>query len=265
MAADKKRQKEEEEEKKKRERVEKRLTQLNSQMDDRLFKEACMMREKNIMNFVRGMNKEFTRRRKAAELTVGNKIDRSSTSPSSVDFSSTVLVPFRETLPPLSRPYDAEVVRIWDFLHSFSDVFSLSGKPDTPDIDTPDTDAPDTDTPDTPDTPKSLPSLNALQDAINCLKTNAPEPQKHSDAITLFKGIAMDMCKVISPRLVFLCCSMLPFSVLLQLQNTQFNCFHLFCKALRKSFHHRYPILKRLEGMAQKADLKKMETCPVYQ
>eukprot|EP00571_Detonula_confervacea_P012392 CAMPEP_0172304510 /NCGR_PEP_ID=MMETSP1058-20130122/5901_1 /TAXON_ID=83371 /ORGANISM="Detonula confervacea, Strain CCMP 353" /LENGTH=1370 /DNA_ID=CAMNT_0013015761 /DNA_START=330 /DNA_END=4439 /DNA_ORIENTATION=+ len=184
-AADRKRLKEEEDEKKKRERVEKRLSQLNSQMDDRLFKEACMMREKNIMNFVRGMNKEFTRRRKAAELTVGNKVDRASFSPS-INSSSTVLVPFQEMLPPVSRPYDAEVVRIWDFLHSFSDVLSMS------------------------DTPTSLPTLNSLQDAINYLKTSASDQRKRSNVIELFKGIAIDLCKVISPSLTKTLSSSIP-------------------------------------------------------
>ena len=175
-AADKKRLKEEDEEKKKRERIEKRLSQLSLQMDDRLFKEACMMREKNILNFVRGMNKEFTRRRRAAELAVGHKIDRLTSSPSIIS-SSNILAPFGQTLPPLSKIlYDVEVVRVWDFLHSFSDAFSTSA------------------------TPTSLPSLDSLQDAINCLKTNACDQRKRSNAIKLFKGIAIDLCKVISPR-----------------------------------------------------------------
>ena len=139
------------------------------------------MREKNIMNFVRGMNKEFARRRKAVEISVGNKLDRSTASSPTVDSSSTILVPFRKALPPLSRPYDAEVVRIWDFLHSFSDAFS---KPE-----------PGTDTP-----TSNLPSLDSLQDAIDCLKTEAQEETKRSDAIQLLKEIAMDLCKVISPR-----------------------------------------------------------------
>ncbi|KAL7541225.1 hypothetical protein ACHAXR_012783 [Thalassiosira sp. AJA248-18] len=176
-AENKKRQKEEEEDKRKRDRVEKRLSQLNNQMDDRLFKESCMMREKNIMNFVRGLNKEFTRRRKAAELAVGNKVDRSLTASPSIDSTASILAPFAEMLPPISRPYDVDIVRIWDFLHSFSDAFSTS------------------------DTPSSLPSLDSLQDAMNSIKTNPCDNEKRSHAIKLFKGIAMDLCKVISPSL----------------------------------------------------------------
>lgn len=169
---EKRRLKVEEDDQKKRERVNKRLAQLSSQMDDRLFKEACMMRERNIMNLVRGMAKEFVRRRKATELIVGNTIDRSTT-PSLLDTASTVLAPFGEMLPPLSRTYDVEVVRIWDFLHSFSDVFSKI----------------------------SIPSLDALQDAIVCLrtKTNRFDEQESLKAMELFKEIAIGLCKVISP------------------------------------------------------------------
>jgi hypothetical protein len=180
--ADKKRLKQEEDDQKKRDRVNKRLAQLSSQMDDRLFKEACMMRERSIMNFVRGMAKEFCRRRKAAELIVGNTIDRSTTPSFSMDTASTVLVPFGETLPPISRTYDVEVVRIWDFLHSFSDIVSKSTAPSS----------------------TSIPSLDDLQDATVCLKTNGCDEEKKSKAVELFKGIAIGLCKVISPGCDFL-------------------------------------------------------------
>ena len=197
-AAGKRRLKEEEEDQKKKKRVEKRLSQLNLQMDDRMFKESCMMREKNIMNFVRGLNKEFARRRKAAELAVGNKIERSLAS--SPPFrSSSILAPFGEMLPPLSRTYDGEVVRIWDFLHSFSSVFPVSSMP------------------------TSLLSLNSLQDAIDCLKTNARDQQKRSSAVELFEGIAIGLCKVISPRCVSICLA---------------NCTHLRHSALTTSSMH---------------------------
>ncbi len=175
--ADKKRLKQEEDDQKKRDRVNKRLAQLNSQMDDRLLKEACMMRERSIMNFVRGMAKEFGRRRKATELIVANTIDRSTTPSFSMDTASTVLVPFGEMLPPISRTYDVEVVRIWDFLHSFSDIFSKFTAPSS----------------------TSIPSLDALQDAIVCLKSNGCDKEKNSKAMELFKGIAIGLCKVISP------------------------------------------------------------------
>ena len=173
--ADKKRIRQEEDDQKKRERVNKRLAQLNSQMDDRLFKEACLARERNVMNLARGVAKEFGRRRKAVELIVGNTIERSVTSFSSMDSLYSVLVPFGEMLPPVFRTYDVEVVRIWDFLHSFSCVFSKSTDP------------------------SSIPSLDALQNAIVCLKTYGCDKEKTLTAVDLFKGIAIDLCKVISP------------------------------------------------------------------
>ena len=173
--AENRRLREEKEEKKKKDRVEKRLTILNSQMDDRLFKESCTVRERNVMNFVRGLNKEFTRRKKAAELAATSQIDRSSASSPSVD-ASRILAPFHQTLPPLSRAYSAEVVRIWDFLHSFSQVFAADAE--------------------------SLPSLDALQDAFDCLKTSSSDPKARSAAAELLEGIAIELCNVISPRYV---------------------------------------------------------------
>jgi hypothetical protein len=178
LVADKKRLKDEEEDQKRKERVNKRLLLLNNQMDDRLSKEACMMREKSIMNFMRAMSKEFIRRRKAAELVVGNKIDRSSSSSPSRRASSAFLVPFNKMLPPLSRTHDVEVVRLWDFLHSFSNIFSMTTSSISPS------------------------TLDDLQDAITCLKTHECDKQRRLDAVKLFTGIAIDLCRVISPGCV---------------------------------------------------------------
>ena len=135
-----------------------------------------MARERNVMNLARGMTKEFARRRKAIELIVCNAIERDAASSSSIDTSSTVLTKFGEMLPPVARIYAVEVVRIWDFLHSFSEVFSKSTELST------------------------IPSLEILQDAFVCLKTNGSDKQKRLQAVVLFKGIALDLCKVISPR-----------------------------------------------------------------
>jgi hypothetical protein len=173
--ADKKRLRSDEEDQKRRERINKRMLLLNNQMDDRLSKEACMMREKCIMNLVRALNKEFVRRRKAAELIVGSKLDRSSSSSTSKNSSSDVLVPFNQMLPPLARSHNFEVVKLWDFLHSFSNIFSLST------------------------TPVSPATLDALQDALDCLNTNGCDKQERSNAVQLLTGIAIDLCKVISP------------------------------------------------------------------
>ncbi len=240
--ADKKRLKQEEDDQKKRERVNKRLAQLSSQMDDRLFKEACMMREKCIMNLVRGMVKEFSRRRKAAELIVGNTIDRSTTISPFMDTASTVLAPFDKMLPPLYQTYDAEVVRIWDFLHSFSDVFSKSTEPSS----------------------FSIPSLDALQDAVVCLKTNRCDKQKSSNAVDLFKGIAIGLCKVISPGCVV--CMTVKYScfVALCMKNPNPHPVISLSTVSQKSYHRR-PNWNFLGRTGQKVDHRKMQMYPASQ
>eukprot|EP00985_Skeletonema_marinoi_P019689 scaffold11395_cov182-Skeletonema_marinoi.AAC.4 len=182
--ASRKRQKDEEEDKKKQNRVEKRLAQLNIQMDDKLFKEALLARERNLQNFVRGMNKEYNRRRKAAELVVGNKLEHSKFSTSD---SASSLVTFRTMLPPLSRPYDEEVVRVWDFVHSFSGALKEST------------------------TLPSMPSLDTLQDAVNSLKIKSADGKKNrTEAVQLMKGIAITLCRVISPSLTKTLSSSIP-------------------------------------------------------
>mmetsp|Transcript_26902 Transcript_26902/g.55459 ORF Transcript_26902/g.55459 Transcript_26902/m.55459 type:complete len:2488 (+) Transcript_26902:443-7906(+) len=168
-----KRLKEEEEELKKKERVEKRLAQLGLQMDERLSKESYNVRERNIVNFARSMTKEFNRRRRAAEIAVAHKVD--SPSVSSHLNTSTSLPPFREMLPPLSREYDEDIVRLWDFINSFQDAF-YGNNPDA-----------------------SPPSIEKLQDAIDCL--NDPKEEKRFNSVELLSNIAINLCKVISPTL----------------------------------------------------------------
>lgn len=179
-----KRQKDEEEDKKKQNRVEKRLAQLAVQMDDKLFKEALMARERNLQNFVRGMNKEYNRRRKAAELVVGNKLEHSKFSTSD---SASSLVTFRTMLPPLSRHYDEEVVRVWDFLHSFSGAFKESS------------------------VLPSMPSLDTLQDAVNSLKNKSADGEENrTGAVKLMTAISITLCTVISPSLTRTLSSSIP-------------------------------------------------------
>jgi len=282
LATDRRREKEEEDTKKKQERVERRMGLLNNQMDDRLFKEACSMRERNVMNFVRGLTKEFQRRRKAAEQVVGNKIDRTMQAPRSDNSTSTILVPFDAKLPPISRTYEPEVIRVWDFLHSFSEVISPSSENAAatmqkltkeqealaitghPTLGEKDEHLPSEPAGELfPDgwvyrrikrtggqrkdmydrnyySPKlslrfrqradalryiekleeadgdealailryyrrealssTLPSLDSIQDAFDCLSTDKSDSPKRSNAIKLFERIAIDLCKVISPE-----------------------------------------------------------------
>ena len=179
-----KRQKDEEEELKRQARIEKRLAQLNIQMDDKLFKEALVARERHLQNFVRGMNKEYNRRRKAAEVVVGNKLEHSKFSASS---SASSVVAFREMLPQFSRQYDEEVVRIWDFIHSFSGAFKDSTELSI------------------------MPSLDTLQDAVDSLKSKVTgRENSRTDAVQLMKSIAITLCTAISPNLTKTLSSSIP-------------------------------------------------------
>ncbi len=168
-----KRLKEEEEELKKKERADKRLSQLGLQMDERICKESYNIRERSIVNFARSMTKEFNRRRRAAEIVVAHKVD--SPSVSSLSNTSTSLFPFREMLPPLSREYDEDIVRLWDFINSFKDAF-YGSNPDS-----------------------SPPSIDTLQNAIDCL--NDPKDDRRYNSVELLSNIAINLCKVISPSL----------------------------------------------------------------
>ncbi len=155
-----KRLKEEEEELKKKERADKRLSQLGLQMDERICKESYNIRERSIVNFARSMTKEFNRRRRAAEIVVAHKVD--SPSVSSLSNTSTSLFPFREMLPPLSREYDEDIVRLWDFINSFKDAF-YGSNPDS-----------------------SPPSIDTLQNAIDCL--NDPKDDRRYNSVELLSN-----------------------------------------------------------------------------
>eukprot|EP00804_Cyclotella_cryptica_P004728 CCRYP_016229-RA/>CCRYP_016229-RA protein AED:0.01 eAED:0.01 QI:584/1/1/1/0.8/0.83/6/4255/1383 len=174
--ANRKRQKEEEEELKRRERVEKRLTQLTLQMDERLVKESYFLRERGVMAYVKALNKEFFRRRKIADAVVAHKMDQ--LLPSSSETPSTAFPIYSKMLPPLSdRLYDEAVVRLWDFLNCFRDAFVVDNSS------------------------ASLPTLDALQDAIDGLKKGNADDKEHAAAIELIEGIAISLCRAISPGL----------------------------------------------------------------
>ena len=180
--ASQKRQREDEEDTKKKERVERRLAQLSLQMDDRLLKESFTVREKMIMNFVRSMNKEFQRRRKTAETVVGYRLEQPEVHSVS---ECTALSTYAEMVPPLSRVYDEDVIRIWDFVHSFENAFKGGSS-------------------------LSIPTLDSLQDAIECLKADKRGEAKHSESVDIVKGIAINLCKAISPSLTKLLSSTPP-------------------------------------------------------
>ena len=181
---EKKRAKLDADEEKRRERIDKRMAILGNQMNDRLMKEAASVREKSMMNFVRGLNKEFVRRRKAAELVVGNAVDKTSGAFVDPDESGAALGTFAEMIPPLGKRYDLEVVRIWDFLHSFADAF-VGAASDEEEGDTGD---------------GRLPSLDTIQETIDCLKNESATRKERDEAVNVMNRIGVLLCQVISPR-----------------------------------------------------------------
>lgn len=120
-------------------------------------------------------NKEFVRRRKVADVVIAHKIDQMQ--PSSSDNPSTAFPTYTKMLPPLSsRIYDESVIRIWDFLHCFSDAFVT-------------------------DSSSPLPTLDSLQDVIEDLKKGKTDSQKYAAAVATAERIAIMLCKAISPGL----------------------------------------------------------------
>lgn len=110
-----------------------------------------------------------------ADAVIAHKMDQMH--PSSSDSPSTAFPTYTKMLPPLSnRIYDESVVRIWDFLHCFSDAFDA-------------------------DSQNPLPTLDSLQDAIHDLTKGKTDSQKYSAAVAIVERIAMMLCKAISPGL----------------------------------------------------------------
>ena len=112
-----------------------------------------------------------------ADAVISHKMDQ--LLPSISDDKSTAFPTYGKMLPPLSSlVYDESVVRIWDFLHCFSDAFV--------------TDSSDA----------SIPSLDSIQNAIDDLrKGSSIDSKKYSAAVALVEGIAIILCKAISPGL----------------------------------------------------------------
>lgn len=124
-------------------------------------------------------NKEFVRRRKVADAVISNQTDQRLQSSSMVSTSTATSNPtYNKKLPTLAdRIYDEAVVRIWDFLHCFSDAFVTEGSSNT------------------------LPTLDSLQDAIENLNKGKHNNKMFHDAVALVETVAIMICKAISPGL----------------------------------------------------------------
>lgn len=165
---ERKRVKVEEEEGKKKARVEERLSRLSVQVGDRLNKEASFQREKVVLLMSKNLLKEFSRRRKAAELVAGQTVGE--TKPR---LSSDVAV---QDLPPLSRQYDEDIVRIWDFMSTFGTFFVDRGYVE------------------------KLPTLDSLQSAIDTLRGSKTEMSK-VEAMSFVTDLAVSLCKPLAAGL----------------------------------------------------------------
>jgi hypothetical protein len=168
----KKRQKMEEDEEKKKSRVEERLSRLRLQVDDRLFKEACAQREKVVAQMARNLGKEFARRRRFAELVAGQVIVETkamnTSTPSDDGFE----------LPCLSKPFDEDAIRVWDFVNTFSSFFLERGYL------------------------TEIPSLDALQASIDCLKGGTSKgPMSRDDAVSALTDLSVALCKPLAASL----------------------------------------------------------------
>ena len=187
-AEERKKKKLAQEEQIKQAREDERMARLKLQVDDRLVKEARRERKKVIEAMAKNMGKEFTRRRRAAEIVASDRVESSKESQTLSD--APMIDAYQSSLPPLSRQYDVDVVRVWDFISSFEDTLrSFEDEVD--------------------DT--SLPSLDALQDAVDTLVLGSSDPNsaapkdekktKHRDAVGLLSKLAVSLCKPLSADL----------------------------------------------------------------
>jgi hypothetical protein len=165
-----KRQKLDEEEEKKKTRIQERLKKLKIHVDDKLFKEASFQREKVVLLLAKNLNKEFARRRKAAEQLSREALDVKKVPEFQI-----------QELPALANQYDEDIVRIWDFIATFDSFFVQSGYM------------------------QKRPTLDELQTSIDTLRGNKTKMNK-AEATTFVTQLAVALCKPLSAgitRLLF--------------------------------------------------------------
>ena len=169
---EKKRQKLEEEEEKKKVRIEERLARLRTQVDERLFKEASFQREKVVTALARSLGKEYQKRRRAAEIVSGQSVVETKDEAQLVDEDGLSLV-----LSDSTRIYHEDVVRIWDFVSTFGSFFVERGYL------------------------TELPTLDSLQNAIDCLRNRSSRKLPREEALSTVKQLAIALCKPLAVSL----------------------------------------------------------------
>jgi len=172
---EKKRQKMEEEEQKRQARISERMARLRMQVDDRLYKEVAVQRERVIMNLARSLAKEYMRRRKAAEVVSAQSILESYRAKSLFNVGAANTDP--KPLPTISKTYGEQIVRIWDFVSTFGDFFQKRGF--VPEV----------------------PTLDSLQSSLDCLTGKQVTAMSRNDAVTSLTSLALALCKPLAPSL----------------------------------------------------------------
>ena len=153
----------------KKERELNRLTRLTAQIDEKLFKESLIQRERITFLGTKLMGKEISRRRKAAETIVSYNIGNNH----EVDIEKKADV---DNISSLSQIYHSDVVRLWNFMNVYRGAFD----PDS----------------------TCIPGLDQLQDAVNCLNSKNSENSLRNKAINFFTDIAIELCEPLSKGLI---------------------------------------------------------------
>ena len=166
-----KKQKTEELDQQKKARQEERLSRLSTQVDERLFKEACFQRERVVLLASKLCGKEISRRKKASETVTAYAVEN--TPPYTEDYSSS----FCE-LPPLSEEFDFDIVRLHDFLMTYKSFFEKQG------------------------VLPALPSLDELQQAIKDFSLAPSTIKDKNKSLTLLNNIAVAMTRPLTPFLI---------------------------------------------------------------
>jgi hypothetical protein len=155
----------------KREREQTRLTRLSTQIDEKLFKESCIQRERVTFLATKLVGKEVSRRRKAAEIMVAHLVGNTAESSSSNDDI------YNDPLP-ISKRYSTDVLKIWNFMKTYEGAFNCKDKT------------------------RFVPELDELQDAINILADLNSERSSRKKAIELLTSIAIALCVPMNKGLI---------------------------------------------------------------
>jgi hypothetical protein len=152
-------------------RQEERLARLSTQVDERLFKEACFQRERVVLLASKLCGKEIARRKKASEVIAVDVIENSTS------YMEEHLPAF-DDLPPLAEKYDLDIVRIHDFLMTYRRFFEEQNVLKTP------------------------PSLDELQRAVKAFSTSPPSHCDNVEALALLNDVAVALCKPVTASLI---------------------------------------------------------------